>query len=69
MFDDSSDIPPKHEQDLDAWVCAWYDAAVARDFIRWPYNPDAATVERIQAYFHLNLTPVEAANACFARKQ
>jgi hypothetical protein len=68
MFDESNQLTPRHELDLDAWTCAWYDAAVARQFIRSPYYPDAATLERLHGYFHFNLTPAEAAVACFARK-
>jgi hypothetical protein len=68
MFDDSSQIARESEQDLDAWICAWYDAAVLRGFIRSPYDPDAATIRRIHGYFHLDLSPAEAAEACFARK-
>jgi hypothetical protein len=67
MFDESK-LPRENEHDLDAWTCAWYDAAIARDFIRPPYHPDAATVERLYGYFHASLTPAEAAEACFARK-
>ena len=68
MFDESNQLLREYERDLDAWTCAWYDAAVARDFIRSSYQPDAATVKLIQGYFHARLTPAEAAEACFARK-
>lgn len=68
MIDDSNQMLREYERDLDSWIRAWYDAAVARDFIRSPYDPDAAIVERVHAYFHFNLTPAEAADACFARK-
>ncbi|SAL72360.1 hypothetical protein AWB69_08793 [Caballeronia udeis] len=68
MFDDSNEIPREYERDLEAWTRAWYDAAVARDFIRWPYDADVATVRRRHGYFHARLTPAEAAEACFARK-
>ncbi len=68
MFDNSNQLPREYERDLEVWTCAWYDAAVARDFIRSPYHPDAAIVKRLQGYFHHNLTPAEAAEACFARK-
>ena len=67
MFDESSWLPRDYERDLDAWMCAWYDAAVARDFVRSPYHPDAATVKRVQGYFHARLTPAEATEACFTR--
>jgi len=68
MFDKSEQLPLAYERDLEAWTCAWYDAAVARDFIQWPYHPDTTTVKRLQGYFHAGLTPVDAAEACFARK-
>ena len=68
MFDDSNQIPREYERDLEAWTRAWYDAAVARDFVRSPYHPDAATVKRLQGYFHAGLLPAEAAEACFGRK-
>jgi hypothetical protein len=68
MFDESNRVPDEHKHDLNAWTCAWYDAAIARDFIRSPYHPDAATLKRLLGYFHLNLTPAEAAEACFAPK-
>jgi hypothetical protein len=68
MFDNSNRVPREYERDLDAWTCAWYDAAVARDFIRSRYHPDAVTVRRLQDYFRLNLTPAVAAEGCFARK-
>ena len=68
MFDESNQLPREYEQYLDAWSCAWYDAAVARDFIQRPYYPDAATVRRLHGYFLARLTPAEAAEACFARK-
>ena len=68
MFDESNQFPREYERDLDEWTCAWYDAAVAMDFIRSPYQPDAATVKLLQSYFHACLTPAEAAEACFARK-
>jgi hypothetical protein len=68
MFDESNQLPPEYLHELDAWTCAWYDAAVARDFIRSPYQPDTATVILLQGYFHAGLTPSEAAAACFARK-
>ncbi len=68
MLEESNQLPREYERDLDAWTCAWYDAAIAADFIRSPYHADAATVERLQGYFHAKLTPSEAAEACFARK-
>jgi hypothetical protein len=68
MLDESIQLAREYELELDAWTCAWYDAAVARDFIRLPYHPDAATVKRLQGYFNARLTPTEAAEACFARK-
>ena len=68
MFDELNQLPREYVRDLDAWTCAWYDAAVARGFIGSPYEPDAATVKLLQGYFHARLTPVEAAEACFARK-
>ncbi|OUL90001.1 hypothetical protein CA603_18050 [Paraburkholderia hospita] len=68
MFDESNQLSREYERDLDGWTCAWYDAAVARDFIRSPYHPDAETVKRLQGFFHARLTPAEAAEACFARK-
>jgi len=68
MLDESNQLPHEHGRDLDTWTCAWYDAAVARDFIRSSYHPDAATVKRLQGYFHAGLLPAEAAEACFGRK-
>ncbi|SOE96982.1 hypothetical protein SAMN05414139_10023 [Burkholderia sp. D7] len=68
MFDESNQLPREYERDLDAWACAWYDAAVEKDYIRSPYHPDGATVKRLQSYFHARLTSAEAAEACFARK-
>lgn len=68
MFNESNRLLCEYERDLDAWTCAWYDAAVARDFVRSPYHPDAAIVKLIQSYFHAGLLPVEAAEACFGPK-
>jgi len=68
MFDESDQLPREYERDLDAWACAWYNAAVAKDHIGSRYHPDGATVKRLQSYFHARLTPAEAAEACFARK-
>ena len=68
MFNESNHLPCRYERDLDEWTCAWYDVAVARDFVRSPYRPDAATVMRLQGYFHAGLLPAEAAEACFGRK-
>jgi hypothetical protein len=68
VVNDSNQVPREYERELDAFIYAWYDAAVARDFILSPYDPDAATVRRLHDYFHLNLSPAEAAEACFARK-
>ena len=68
MFHESDHLSREYERDLDAWTCAWYDAALAKDYIRSPYHPDAATLERLQSYFHSGLTPAEAAEACFARR-
>jgi hypothetical protein len=68
VFNESNQLPYEHERDLDAWTCAWYDAAVARNFVRSPYHPDAATVRRLQAYFHAGLLPADAAEACFGIK-
>jgi hypothetical protein len=67
MFDESNRLPREYERELDAWICAWYDVAVAGGFVRSPYHPDAATVKRVLGYFHARLTPAEAAEACFAR--
>jgi hypothetical protein len=68
MLDESNELPREYERDLDAWTCAWYDAAVASNFIRSPYHPDATTLKRLQGYFHAGLTPAEAAEACFTLK-
>jgi hypothetical protein len=68
MFNESNQLPCECERDLDAWTCAWFDAAVAKDFVRLPYHPDAATVTRLLGYFHAGLLPWEAAEACFGRK-
>jgi hypothetical protein len=68
MYNESNQLPCVYERDLDAWTCAWYDAAVAKYFVRSPYHPDDATVKRLQVYFHAGLLPTEAAEACFGRK-
>jgi hypothetical protein len=68
MFNESNQLQCERERDLDAWTCAWFDAAVARDFVRLPYHPDAATVKRLHGYFHAGLLPGEAAEACFGLK-
>jgi hypothetical protein len=68
MFNESNELPSEFERDLDAWTCAWFDAAVARDFVRLPYYPDATTVNRLHGYFRAGLLPGEAAEACFGRK-
>ena len=49
MFNESNQRHCEYERDLDAWTCACYDAAVARDFIRSSYHPDAATVNAFKA--------------------
>lgn len=51
MFDESNGLPLEYERDLDAWICAWYDASAAKGFIRSPYHPDAATAKILLGYF------------------
>jgi len=34
MFDESNQLPREYERDLDVWTCAWYDAAIAKGYIR-----------------------------------
>lgn len=51
--------------DLCAWANAVYEKAVGEGFIHEPWEPDAAIVRRLQAYFHTGMSPAEAASACF----
>ena len=55
-------------QELEVWARAWYDEALAAEFIRQHYHPDDATLERLRRYFHAGLSPTDAANACFGQK-
>ena len=68
MSTESNELQREYQRDLDAWTCAWYDAAIARKFVRSPYYPDTPTITRLLGYFHASLTPSEAAEACFDRK-
>lgn len=57
----------EYARELEVWTCAWYDEAVAANFVCPPYHPDATIIKRLQGYFHAGLAPAEAAMACFGR--
>jgi hypothetical protein len=67
MFIQSNQIelPFPFEFDLRAWADAVYEKAVGEGFIREPWEPDKAIVQRLEAYFHTGMSPAEAASACF----
>jgi hypothetical protein len=67
MFIQSNQIvlPFSLELDLCAWADAVYEKAVGEGFIREPWEPEVAIVQRLEAYFHTGLSPAEAASACF----
>jgi len=69
MLERSTYEPPEDFRELEAWTCAWYDELVKAEFVFLPYYPDAATLRRLCDYFHAGLSPAEAAQACFGRKQ
>ncbi|HTI18219.1 MAG TPA: hypothetical protein VL598_11195 [Trinickia sp.] len=50
------------------WTRAWYEEAVAANFVHHPYQPDAELATRLQQYFHAGLTPAEAVELCFGIK-
>jgi hypothetical protein len=68
MSNELNELPYEGERALDAWACAWYAVAIAKNFARWPCHPDDATVGRLQAYFHAGRLPAEGAKACFGIK-
>ncbi|WOD13617.1 hypothetical protein [Paraburkholderia kirstenboschensis] len=58
-------LPFSFELDLFAWTNAVCEKAVGEGFIRMPWEPDDAFIQRLQAYFHTGLSPAEAVSACF----
>lgn len=68
MLDQSEQFTLEDAKKLSAWTRAWYDEAIARNFLRPPYHPDEAMRIRLRCYFHAGLSPAEAAQACFGRK-
>ncbi len=71
MFDDSIYPTLSYATDLrtlNDWTQAWYDQAIAADFIHPPYHPDTDTIDRVRGYFNAGLSPAEAAQACFGHK-
>ncbi|WP_073431614.1 hypothetical protein [Paraburkholderia terricola] len=64
---DLAAVETRLRDELEVWTCAWYDEAVAANFVRPPYHPDATIIKRLQGYFHAGLAPAEAAVACFGR--
>jgi hypothetical protein len=68
MFEELELLTLERAQELDAWVCAWYDAAVAENFVRAPYHTDDVIIQRLLAYFRAGLSPAESAEACFGKK-
>ncbi|SFT85259.1 hypothetical protein [Paraburkholderia aspalathi] len=67
MFEKSKPLTLEYARELEIWTCAWYDEAVAANFVRPPYYPDAMIIKRLQGYFHAGLAPADAAMACFGR--
>jgi len=65
MTHDESEGFPQHLTDLQAWISAWYDHAVAAGFIRPPFHLDDAIADRLEGYFTAGLTPVEGADVVF----
>jgi len=55
-------------RELVAWTQAWYEEAVAGNFVRHPYEGDSAMLNRLHQYFRAGLTPAEAVQACFSVK-
>lgn len=66
MLGQSEPLPLECARELEAWTCAWYDAAVAANLVRPPFHPDATIIKRLRGYFHGGLSPAEVADACFA---
>ena len=53
------------ELELRHWMAAWFDRAVTDGHIHVTYEPDAETVERLEAYFKVGLTPGEGVGVLF----
>jgi hypothetical protein len=68
MFNESKYVSLIYEEALDQWTRAWYDEAVEAEFIRPPYHPDPATLQRLRGYFNAGLSPAEGALACFGHR-
>ncbi|HVW48879.1 MAG TPA: hypothetical protein VHC91_00525 [Trinickia sp.] len=53
--------------ELAQWMHAWYDRALNDGHIHPTYEPDSATIERLQAYYNVGLTPSECVGALFGK--
>ena len=68
MLNESEPITPQYARELEVWVFAWYDEAVAANLVRPPYHPDATLMKLLHGYFLAGLSPAEAACACFGSR-
>ncbi|CAD6560030.1 hypothetical protein LMG28727_07028 [Paraburkholderia kirstenboschensis] len=68
MLDESEPLTLELLRELEVWTCAWYDKAIAANFVRSAYHPDAKVIKLLQGYYHAGLSPAEAAEACFGRR-
>ncbi|MGF6301384.1 hypothetical protein OKW42_004737 [Paraburkholderia sp. WC7.3d] len=67
MLDESERLTLEHLRELEVWTCAWYDKAIAANFVGPAYHPDEKVIRRLRGYYHAGLSPAEAAEACFGR--
>ncbi len=68
MLDEPKRFTLEDVQEFSTWTYAWYDHAIAMNFVHPPYHPDDTTICRLRGYFDAGLSPTEAAEACFGRK-
>ena len=68
MLDELEQLTLDDAKELTMWSCAWYDQAIAMNFVGPSYHPDIMMIERLRRYFHAGFSPAEAAQACFGGK-
>lgn len=58
---------PLEELELAQWMQAWYNRALDDGHIHPTYEPDSATIERLEAYYKVGLTPGEGVGVLFGK--
>jgi hypothetical protein len=61
---DSDRIVKDLPQHIIGWTKAWYEQALAANFVSFPFRVDDEMVKRLHQYFREGLTPEEALLAC-----